>query len=90
MTLTEKPKLPSSSSSRFTSVPLPTPAGPDTTSSIPFCDAIPFSSPVRGAYSTFCTCSRSFSISDFMSTTAWASMASLALEPMVFASRFIS
>jgi|GEM_PF-5156059 len=42
------------------------------------------------AYSTFCTCSRTFSSSVFARTTFWAMPASLALDPMVFNSRLIS
>ena len=41
----------------------------------------------RPPYSMFCTCSRILSSSVFSSTTSWASGASLALLPTVFASR---
>ena len=46
--------------------------------------------PLRENYSTFWTCSLSFSISSFILTTRKAISASLALAPMVLASRFIS
>src|SRR5262249_30406497 len=44
----------------------------------------------QGAHSTFCTCSRMPSISSFITITAWPISTSFALEPIVFASRFIS
>ena len=42
------------------------------------------------SHSMFWTCSRSFSISLFMSTTSCAASAELAFEAIVFVSRFIS
>ena len=42
------------------------------------------------AYSTFCTCSRNFSNSAFITTTSREMTLSLAFEPTVLTSRFIS